>query len=137
MDVPRPRLVGLGARRAGDLVPEAQVVALGGLRRQTDFEVAQPLAGGSWRTGPHPERLGPREPLHGAVALLSIDEAGEGRPTQNIHQWRTEGGAAGHSRLREKYGQTVRVVFRHLTRYHPSLRYVPFQCLVPRSWGSF
>ena len=136
-DAPLPRLVGLGERRTGDLVPEAQVVARGGLRRQTGLDVAQTLAVGPWRTGHHPEWLGTRAPLHGAVAPLSLDDAGEGRPRQNIQQWRTQDWAAVHGRLREKYRQTARTAVRRSHRHHPLSRHVPLQFLVSRSWGSF
>jgi hypothetical protein len=56
---------------------------------------------------------------------MSIDDAGEGRPRQKIHQLRKQRLADVHGRLREKNGKTARTAFRRSNRHHPSSRQVP------------
>lgn len=60
MDAPVSRLVGIGQRRAPDLLPKPHVVKLGRLSREADLDVAQALTIGQMREGHHAELLGTR-----------------------------------------------------------------------------
>ncbi len=91
VDAPISRLIGIGQRLAFDLVAKAHVVELGGLRRQTDFGTAQTLAVGQLRKGHHAELIGACHRLDVAVAVVAIDDSGEGSPWQEIHQLGEQG----------------------------------------------
>ncbi len=60
------------------------ITTINDLRPKSD--VAQTLAVGQLCKGHHPELLGTSEQLRVAIATMSIDDAGEGRPRQKIHQ---------------------------------------------------
>jgi hypothetical protein len=126
MDVPVPCLVGVGQRRAFDLASKPHVVKLGRLRRQTGFDVAQTLAVGQLGESHGPELLGASERLHVAIATMSIDDASEGGPGQEIHQLSKQGLAGVHGRLRERYPRkSAGTPFCCSNRHHPYL---------PRIW---
>ena len=100
MNTPIPRFVGIGQRRAFDLVPEAHVVKLRGLCRQTNFDIAQALAVGQLCKGHYTELFGAGKRFGVAVAAMSIDKSGESRPRQKIHQLGEQRLAGVHERLR-------------------------------------
>lgn len=73
---------------------------LRGLRRKAHFDIAQTLAVGQLCKGHHPKLFGAGKRFGVAVATLSINEAGEGRPRQKIHQLGKQRLAGVHERLR-------------------------------------
>ena len=99
-NAPVPRFVGIGQRRAFYLVPEAHVIKLVGLRRQTDLNITQTFAVSQLGKGHHPELFGAGKRFGVAVATLSINKSSEGRPRQKIHQLREQRLACVHERLR-------------------------------------
>ena len=72
VDAPVARLVGIGQRRASDC-PNAHVVKLAGLSRQTHFDIAQAFAVGQLRKGHDAKLLGATE------AARHIDRRCDGR----------------------------------------------------------
>ena len=99
INAPVPCFVRIGQRRAFDLTPEAHVVKLGGLCRQTDLGVAQTLAAGQLSEAP-PELFGTGKRFGVVIAAMSIDKAGEGPLQQKIHQLSEQRLAGVHERLR-------------------------------------
>jgi hypothetical protein len=95
-----PSFVGIGERRAFDLVSETQVVKLGRLCRQADLDVAQTLAVGQLCKGHHAELLGTGKQPYVTAATMLLDESGECGPRQKIHQLGEQRLAGVHERLR-------------------------------------
>ncbi len=120
VDTPVSHLVGIGQRRAFDLLPQAHVVELGRLRRQTGFDIAQALAVGELRKGHHPELLAAGKRLHVAVSTTSLDDASESSPRQKIHQLNEQRLASVHGRPRVRYPRnSPGTLFCHSNRHHP------------------
>ena len=121
VNTPVARLVGIGQRRAFDLLPQAHVVELGRLRRKADFDVAQALAVRQLRKGHHAELIGACHGLYVAIAIVAIDDAMEGLPGEEVHQLSEQRLADVHGSLRKKNRKTARTAFRRSNRRHPSL----------------
>ena len=96
VDAPVARLVGIGQRRASDRRADAHVVKLAGLSRQTHFDIAQALAVGQLREGHDAKLLGATQAARPVIAAVSIDDAMEGLPRQEVHDLREQGLAEVH-----------------------------------------
>src|SRR5271170_4845543 len=72
------------------------VVKLAGLSCQTHFDIAQALAVGQLREGHDAKLLGATEATRPVVAAVSIDDAVEGLPRQEVHGLREQGLAEIH-----------------------------------------
>src|SRR5271168_3181551 len=96
VDAPVARLVSVGQRRASDRRADAHVVKLAGLSRQTHFDIAQALAVGQLREGHDAKLLGATEAARPVIAAVSIDDAVEGLPRQEVHGLREQGLAEVH-----------------------------------------
>ena len=105
VNAPIPRFVGVGQRRAFDLVPEAHVVKLGGLRRQADLDVAQTLAVGQLCKGQYAELIGACHGLYVTISVLAIDDAMKRLPWQKIHELSEQRLADVHEWLRVRYSR--------------------------------
>ena len=90
VDAPVARLVGVGQRRASDRRADAHVVKLAGLSRQTHFDIAQALAVGQLREGHDAKLLGATEAARPVIAAVTIDDAMEGLPRQEVHDLREQ-----------------------------------------------
>src|SRR5674476_1056178 len=93
---PVARLVGIGQRRASDRRADAHVVKLAGLSRQAYFDIAQALAVGQLREGHDAKLLGATEAARPVIAAVTIDDAMEGLPRQEVHDLREQGLAEVH-----------------------------------------
>jgi hypothetical protein len=58
---------------------------LAGLSRQTHFDIAQALAVGQLREGHDAKLLGATEAARPVIAAVTIDDAMEGLPRQEVH----------------------------------------------------
>ena len=87
MEAPVSRLVGIGQRRALDFVPEAHVVKLGGLCRQTDLDVVQALAVGQLCKGQYAELIGTCHRLDVAISVVAIDDAVKSLGSVGAPRW--------------------------------------------------
>jgi hypothetical protein len=128
LDAPMPRLVGIGQRRAFDRMSQTHVVELGRVRRQASFDIAQTLAISQLREGHHSKLLGTGKRLHVALATMSLDDTGETRPRQKIHQLGEQRLAGVHGRLRVRYSRNPPGTrFCRSNRHHPSSPEIPHQ----------
>jgi hypothetical protein len=96
VDAPVARLVGIGQRRASDRCADPHVVKLAGLSCQTHFDIAQALAVGQLRESHDAKLLGATEAARPVIAAVSIDDAMEGLPRQEVHDLREQGLAEVH-----------------------------------------
>lgn len=110
-----------------DLLPQAHLVELEPLGRQTDVDVAQALAVGQSGKGHHAELIGAGHGLHVAIAVAAIDNAKEGLPREEVHELSEQGLADIHGRLREQNRKTPRTAVRRSNRRHPSSLGIPCQ----------
>src|SRR5262249_6972333 len=90
VDAPVARFVGIGQRRASDHRANAHVVKLAGLSCQTHFDIAQTFAVGQLREGHDTKLLGATEIARPVIAAVSIDDAMEGLPWQEVHDLRKQ-----------------------------------------------
>src|SRR5450759_4510226 len=67
------------------------VVKLAGLSRQTHFDIAQALAVGQLREGHDAKLLGATEAARPVIAAVTIDDAMEGLPRQEVHDLHEQG----------------------------------------------
>ena len=118
-DAPIARFVGIGQGRAPHRFAKPHVVELGGLGRQTGFDVAQALPVSQLGKGHNPELLRATQRAHSFVALVASHVPGEGRPRQKVHQLGEQHLACVHGELRGKAGETARIGPRHSNRHHP------------------
>src|SRR5271154_386710 len=72
------------------------VVKLAGLSRQTHFDIAQAFAIGQLREGHNAKLLSATEAARPVIAAVSIDDAMEGLPRQELHDLRKQGLADVH-----------------------------------------
>jgi hypothetical protein len=63
----------------------APMPKLAGLSRQTHFDIAQALAVGQLREGHDAKLLGATEAARPVIAAVTIDDAMEGLPRQEVH----------------------------------------------------
>jgi hypothetical protein len=96
VDAPVTRLVSIGQRRASHRCADAHVVKLASLSRQTHFDIAQAFAVGQLREGHDAKLLGATEAARPLIAAVSIDDAMEGLPRQELHDLRKQGLADVH-----------------------------------------
>jgi hypothetical protein len=103
VNTPIPCLVGIGKRRAFDIVTKPHVIALGGLRRQAHLDIAQTFAVGQLSKRHCAKLIGTVQRLHVTVAAMSRHDSGKRAPRQKIHQLREQRLANVHRRLRGNY----------------------------------
>ena len=72
------------------------MVQLGRLRRKHRLDVAEAFAIGQLREGHRAKVFGARKRADPVVAMVTLDDAGEGRPGKKIHQLREKGLACVH-----------------------------------------
>src|SRR5207342_1168116 len=77
-------------RRASDHRTDAHVVKLAGLSCQTHFDIAQAFAVGQLRKGHDAKLLGATEAARPVIAVVSMDDAMEGLPGQEVHDLREQ-----------------------------------------------
>jgi len=67
------------------------VVKLAGLSRQTHFDIAQAFAVGQLREGHDAKLLGATKAARPVIAAVTIDDAMEGLPRQEVHDLHEQG----------------------------------------------
>ena len=75
---------------------DPHVVKLAGLSCQTHFDIAQTFAVGQLREGHNAKLLGATEAARPVIAVVSMDDAMEGLPRQEVHGLREQGLAEVH-----------------------------------------
>src|SRR5208282_1328149 len=126
VDAPVARLVSIGQRRASDRRADAHVVELAGLSRQTHFDIAQALAVGQLREGHDAKLLGATEAARPVIAAVTINDAMEGLPRQEVHDLRKQGLAEVHGDSGLAKPRTlVQTAISGSSRRHPSSPEIP------------
>src|SRR5262249_61463089 len=93
---PVAQLVGVGQRRACDRRADAHMIELAGLSPQTDLDIAQALAVGQLRESHDAKLLGATETARPVITAVTIYDAMESLPWQEIHDLREQGLAEVH-----------------------------------------
>lgn len=117
VDTPVSRLVGIGQSRAPDRLTKAHVIEFRRLRRQAGLNVAQAFTVGQLGEGHRPVLLRAGQRSHTVIATIPLDQPGEGRPGNELHQLREQGLAGIHCGLQAETSQP-----RHASnssRHHP------------------
>ena len=78
-------------REPSDRRADAHVVKLAGLSRQTHFDIAQAFAVGQLREGHDAKLLGATKAARPVIAAVTIDDAMEGLPRQEVHDLHEQG----------------------------------------------
>jgi hypothetical protein len=96
------------------------VVKLAGLSCQTHFDIAQALAVGQLREGHDAKLLGATEAARPMIAVVSIDDAMECLPRQEVHGLREQGFAEVHGDSGvAKPGTLAQTAISDSSRRHP------------------
>ncbi len=123
VDAPVSALVGLGQCGPFDRRTKTHVVQLGGLRGQTDLDIAQTFAIGQLGKRQDPKVFGARQCPHPVIAVVTRDESSKGGPWQTIHQLCKQGLADIHGASSNNYrGEACMDVILSSSRHRYVLR---------------
>ncbi len=122
IDPPVSALVGIGQRGPFHRGANSHVIQLGGLRRQTDLDIAQAFAIGQLSKGQDPKVFGAGQRPNTIIATIAGDDSGKRGPRQAIHQLRKQGLADIQRESSGGYpGDNHLKAGRRSSRHHPNL----------------
>ena len=90
--------------------------------RKADLYIAQALAIGQLGEGHGPVLLGAGERSHPTVAVVALDDPGEGRPRQKIHELGEQGLAGVHGTSTERPRKVLHQVQIDTNHFSPETR---------------
>ena len=122
VDVPVAQLVGIGQRGACHRLGNAHVIKLASLSRQADLDIAQAFAVGKLGESHDAKLIGATEGSYPVIAAVTIHDAMEGLPRQEVHDLREQRLASVHRC--ERFGKACSLPKprnRRSNRRHPLL----------------
>jgi hypothetical protein len=105
VDTPVSRLVGIGQSRAPDRLTKAHVTEFRRLRRQAGLNVVQAFTLGQLGEGHRRVLLRAGQRSHTVIATIPLNQPGNGRPGNELHQLREQGLADIHCGLQAETSQ--------------------------------